>query len=186
MVDASPIGLGAILSQIDHYGKTVVVAYASKVLSTAEQNYTQIEREMFAIVWGCLKFEYYLRGCREFTVWTDPQPLIPIFGNPNLKLSIRMQRFMLKMQDFGAVVKYLPGGYNTADYLSRHPEQTGSSVSCFAERDRFVRAMVKYKCPNLVPPSEKAAAAKDDANLQLVTQAVATGRWRNLPQHLHQ
>lgn len=53
MVDASPIGLGAILSQIDHYGKTVVVAYASKVLSTAEQNYTQIEREMFAIVWRC-------------------------------------------------------------------------------------------------------------------------------------
>ena len=187
MVDASPIGLGAILSQSDHVGKSTVVAYASKVLSPTEQKYGQIDREMLAVVWGCLKFEFYLRGCPEFTVWTDHQPLVPIFNNPNLNLTIRMQRLMLRMQDFKANVKYLPGPYNAADYLSRHPDLNQSSINfCEADRDQFVRAMVEYKCPNLVPPTEIAAATRKDVDFQLLSRAISTGRWRELPQRLHQ
>ena len=188
MVDASPIGLGAILSQIDHYGNSVVVAYASKVLSPAEQNYGQIDREMLAIVWGCLKFGYFLRGCPEFTVWTDHQPLVPIFNNPNIKLTVRMEKWMQRMLDFSVVVKYLPGGYNAADYLSRHPDHERAAIhACFTkEGDRFVQAMVVYKCPNLVPPEEIAAATRNDADMQLVSRAVSSGRWRDLPDRLNQ
>ena len=40
VVDASPIGLGAILCQIEKDNKPVVVAYASKALSPMEQRYS--------------------------------------------------------------------------------------------------------------------------------------------------
>ena len=128
MVDASPVGLGVILTQIDRNGKSAVVAYARKAPTPTEQRYSQIDHKMLAVVSGCRKFGFYLRGC-EFTIWTDHKPLVPIFNNPKSRLTIRMDRFMFWMQDFSPVVKYLPGGYNAADYLSRHPEKNKVAVA---------------------------------------------------------
>ena len=130
MVDASPVGLGVILTQIDRNGKSAVVAYARKAPTPTEQRYSQIDHKMLAVVSGCRKFGFYLRGC-EFTIWTDHKPLVPIFNNPKSKLTIRMDRLMFWMQDFSPVVKYLPGGYNAADYLSfrRVREQLSTSVA---------------------------------------------------------
>ena len=57
IVDASPVGLGGILTQ---EGK--VVAYGSRALSDPETRYSQTEREMLAIVWGVEKFHLYVYG----------------------------------------------------------------------------------------------------------------------------
>ena len=56
-VDASPVGLGAMLTQS---GK--VISYASKALSSVERRYSQIEREALAITCGCHYFRMYLLG----------------------------------------------------------------------------------------------------------------------------
>lgn len=48
-VDASPVGLGAILSQLDINGNTLIVSYGSHNLSTVENRYSQIECEMLAV-----------------------------------------------------------------------------------------------------------------------------------------
>lgn len=50
--DASPVGVGAVLCQLMQDGKERPVAFASRTLSTAEQNYAQIEREGLAVVFG--------------------------------------------------------------------------------------------------------------------------------------
>ena len=56
-VDASPVGLGAILAQTDPAtGSKHVVAYASRSLTPVEKRYSQTEREALAVVWGC---EYF-------------------------------------------------------------------------------------------------------------------------------
>ena len=69
IVDASPIGLGAILSQKQKIGEFRLVVYASKALNTTEQRYSQTERESLAVLLSLQKFHYYIYD-REFTVIT--------------------------------------------------------------------------------------------------------------------
>uniref|UniRef100_A0AAG5D2X2 Reverse transcriptase domain-containing protein n=1 Tax=Anopheles atroparvus TaxID=41427 RepID=A0AAG5D2X2_ANOAO len=49
--DASPIGLGAVLTQFDSTGRPRIKACASKALTAAEQRYPHTQKEALAIVW---------------------------------------------------------------------------------------------------------------------------------------
>ncbi|CAB4022868.1 hypothetical protein BOX15_Mlig023251g7 [Paramuricea clavata] len=71
-VDASPVGLGAILCQIQGDGTSRPVAYASRSLS-------DVEREALAVKFGCLKFDHYLSGDPDFTIITDHKPLLGLY-----------------------------------------------------------------------------------------------------------
>ncbi len=51
IVDARPVGLGAILCQDNH-----VVAYASRSLTPVEQRYSQTEREALGVLFVCEHF----------------------------------------------------------------------------------------------------------------------------------
>ena len=72
-VDASGYGLGATIPQ---EGRPV--AFASKSLSPAETRYTNIEREMLTIVFGCERFHNYIYGTR-FIIHSDHKPYIYIY-----------------------------------------------------------------------------------------------------------
>lgn len=59
--DASPYGLGCVLSQIfDKIEKPVL--FASSTLSPAEKNYSQVHREALAVVFAVKKFHKYVYG----------------------------------------------------------------------------------------------------------------------------
>ena len=80
-VDASQTGLGAVIMQ---NGKPI--AYASKVLTTTQQTYAQIEKENLAIVFGCEKFHHYLYG-RDFlaeTAFRDNNEETSSFGSDEI------------------------------------------------------------------------------------------------------
>ena len=77
--DASADGIGAILLQeVD--GVKHPVAYTSKKLLPRERNYSTIEREAFAIIWGIQKFQNYLMGTHfllrqtttHYSIWIRP------------------------------------------------------------------------------------------------------------------
>ena len=124
-VDASIKGLGATLIQ-----KQQPVAFASKYLTPAESNYSNIERECLAIVHGIQRFHHYLYG-RSFTIISDHKPLQVILHKPLHSAPPRIQRMMTKIQGYDFKITYLSGPkLIISDTLSRMPNpNSGVHVS---------------------------------------------------------
>ena len=73
--DASNIGLGAVLGQLDANGHERPIVYLNRKLLSREQNYTTSEKECLAIVWAIGKLHYYLYD-DAFTVYSDHKSLV--------------------------------------------------------------------------------------------------------------
>ena len=69
IADASPVGVGAVLSQ-EHDGVFRPVYCASRSLTAVERRYSQTKREALALVWACERFHVYLYG-KHFELETD-------------------------------------------------------------------------------------------------------------------
>ena len=114
--DASDSGIGAVLMQ-KHDGKLFPVCYASKKLSSAERNYSTIEKECLAIVWGFKRFHLYLYGV-SFVLQTDHEPLK--YMNSAKFANGRLMRWAMFLQSYNFRVEAIKGSENVgADYLSR-------------------------------------------------------------------
>ena len=121
-VDASPVGLGGILTQDNH-----ILSYTSRSLTEVESRYSQTEREALAIVWACEHFDMYTNGAQHFTVITDHKPLENIWQKTNP--TPRIQRWGLRLQPYKFTISYQPGSSNPSDYLSRHPEPNDQPIA---------------------------------------------------------
>ena len=76
--DSSKVGLGATLEQKYSDGWHPI-AFKSRSCTSAERNYSPLERETLAIVFGFTSFHEYLYG-RKFTVDSDHKSLKTIFN----------------------------------------------------------------------------------------------------------
>jgi hypothetical protein len=122
-VDASMKGLGACLVQD---GRPII--FASKTLTQAQSNYSNIEREMLGVMYGVERFHTYLYG-RRFTIVTDHQPLENICGKPITAAPPRLQRMLLRIQGYDYTVVYRPAEQLTVpDVLSRLPNPRRSET----------------------------------------------------------
>ena len=106
--DASQLGLGAWLRQIDKYGTERSVAMCSRSLVDAETRYLNIEKECLAVKFGLQKFEYYLQG-RHKIIESDHSPIEQIFRKNIAETPSRLQKMILWCLGFDITVVYMPG-----------------------------------------------------------------------------
>lgn len=117
-VDASGVGLGAVLAQGEP-GEEHPVLYLSRKLLPRETRYSTIEKECLAVKWALDSLRYYLLG-REFDLETDHRALTWIQSMKDR--NARVTRWYLELQPFRFCVRHKAGKENvTADFLSRLP-----------------------------------------------------------------
>ena len=103
--DASNVGIGAVLSQVQD-GEEKVICYASKVLNKAQRNYCVTRRELLAIVEFVKQFHHYLYGAK-FLVRTDHAALYWLLRKKDPEG--QMARWIALMQAYDMVVQHRPG-----------------------------------------------------------------------------
>jgi len=100
-------------------GQDRPLAYASRILCKAEQNYNTTEKELLAIVWAVKYFRSYLYGTK-FKIITDHRPLVWLFNV--MDPGSRLIRWRLKLEEYDYEIIHKTGKGNTnADALSRNP-----------------------------------------------------------------
>ncbi|XP_029178410.1 uncharacterized protein K02A2.6-like [Nylanderia fulva] len=171
--DASPHGIGAVLSHTYPDGSERVIQYASQTLSDTQQRYAQIDKEAYSIIFGIKKFYQYLYG-NKFTLVTDHRPLVHILS-PNKSLPVysamRMQHYAIFLQGFNYTIRYRKSeNHANADCLSRLPlkEYTKNmDVIDVFELSTLKTLPVDAKCIEL--------HTRKDTELQKLLQALQSG-----------
>ena len=172
LVDASPVGLSAVLAQrVPHSQETKIIAYASRSLTEVETRYSQTEKEALAIVWGVEHFHLYLYGA-PFVLYTDHKPLEVIYANPCSKPPARIERWMLRLQQYDFSVIYKKGEENPADFMSRHPLPTKPLHPNVA--DEYINFITQETLFPALTIEDLQSAVENDRQLRAVRAALKT------------
>jgi transposase InsO family protein len=183
MVDAGPKGLGLVLFQKKPNGWQPIACH-SKSLTAVEQRYSQLEKEALAVRWGCERCYKYLIGS-TFTVLTDHQPLIPLFKNPNNRPPMRLERWLMFLQQFDFGMEYCPGKKNGADYLSRHAVPlSNSDANSSNRREAVVHALVQYAVPKAMSLEEVCEETEKDEELTKLIPLIQHGEMRKVKEDM--
>lgn len=178
IADAGPVGLGAVLIQIQN-GAPRVISYANRSLTDVERRYSQTEKESLALVWACERFQSYLIGIR-FDLLTDHRPLLGIYSRRS-KPSARIERWVLRLQPFDFNVVYIRGKYNIADPLSRLLRDVVQApvTKTQLEGQAFVRFVAENATPGAMTTKMIERASHDDPELKAVRHCLEYGDWSN-------
>ena len=103
------------------------IGYASRSLNSAEKNYSQIEKQGLACVFGVNKLRSYLLG-HSFELVTDHKPLLSLFHQhkaTSAQASARIRRWSLTLSVYEYTVIFRgTKQHSNADALSRLPLST--------------------------------------------------------------
>ena len=107
-VDASLVGLGAALFQMNEENKMKVNSYNSRILNTQEQKLSTLDRELLAIVYALQITEFLIiESPHPIFIFTDHKPLLHCFAK-KVNLSPRFNRAQMQLTKFSKLKIILP------------------------------------------------------------------------------
>ena len=110
-VDASDVGIGAVLLQEDNNGIDHPVCYFSKKFNKHQKNYSTIEKECLALILAIQQFEVYLTSSTSpIVLFSDHNPLSFLHKLKNKNQ--RLLRWSLLLQEFNLDIRHIKGKDN--------------------------------------------------------------------------
>jgi hypothetical protein len=121
-VDTSGFAVGAVLLQRKEDSKKHPIAYFSKTLNKAQQNYDVADLELLVVVMALDNWRAFLAGSpHKVIVYSDHQNLL-YWKEPH-KISRRVAREVLCLSEYNIEICHIKGTANgRADTLSRRPD----------------------------------------------------------------
>ncbi len=160
--DAPALGIGVVLMQTEEGKRPHAIAYANRVLTSAESKYSVTHLEALAVVWALKHFGDIIFGY-PVTVYTDHIAVTQIFQGKNL--TGRLTRCFLTIQQFEPTLKYLPGGVNTC-------------------RQSFTQHSCRCPCANFQFLYFRASHGSTPRSVPVQSHlCLGIGRWLYLPSH---
>ncbi|XP_058828067.1 uncharacterized protein K02A2.6-like [Topomyia yanbarensis] len=148
-----------------------------------KKNYAQIEKELLAILFACVRFDQLIVGNPKTTIKTDHKPLVNVFQKPLLSAPRRLQHMLLNLQRYRLTIEFVTGKENVvADAISRAPSYENRADDSFDKRNIFrvfreieqvsLSSFLEVKDEQL---NEIIGETKADPSLQLLVRFVQDG-----------
>ena len=138
--DASGVGQGAVLSQVQN-GEEKVISYFSRCFSRTERNYCVTRRELLAVVSSIKQFHHYLYGAK-FIVRSDHGSLRWLLNFKILDGQLARMLTFLSAYDF--TIEHRAGRlHSNCDALSRRPCYDSKCKYCDRVESKFSEDMVE-------------------------------------------
>ena len=146
--------------------------YVSRALTETEQRYSDIERELLAIVFALKRLNHYTFG-RTITVQSYHQPLQSIWKRSIVSANPRLQILLLRLARYDINIEFLHGTENViADALSR--------VCPLQSKNSNIDVIPVHNITQSVPVSrarlhELRLAIQSDSTLHSLTKTIHEG-----------
>lgn len=154
--DASDLAIGACLTQ-EHSGQRHPLAYYSRKMTPAEQNYDIHDKELLAIVVSLQHWRVYAEGAPGLIIYSDHKNLTTF--TTTKELNRRQVRWSQLLGQYKFKIVYTPGKDNgRADGLSRRPDYMES-------KEKFEHSILRTN-----QDGSLSANAKDFGNVLRILQ----------------
>ena len=188
--DASDYAIGAVFNQVGDDGLIHPIAFISRTLQPAEQNYDIFDKEMLAIFFAMVEWRPLLLSLQhQFMVLTDHRSLTYFMTTKSL--TRRQVRWAERLSEYDFLITYRPGKDNTqADALSRREdiypddklsfeEKNPGNTRQFFQPDQVVQALVAAITSSNYNPDDLAAfirqaQASDQETLEKINALATT------------
>ena len=153
------------------------VTHVSRSLEKSEKNYSSVEGESLAVLYGVWRLRRYLWGTK-FMVAGDHKPLLPHYNGKKVSPH-RVTYHKMKLQGFNFDLVWEPGPKNPTDYPSRHPMERSRQSNkeeeehCCDEEDvDIVSAILQEEDPEAISLKTIKKMTKMDTVLSQVKEAI--------------